>query len=68
MWLILFKVGAFVKYSFNNTSFTVTNKASNMAMSVSLFINFHTIRCHVIHDHHNCTISVFIKALIVLKQ
>ena len=37
-----------------------------MAMSVSLFINFHKLRCHVIHNCHNYTISVFVKVLKVL--
>ena len=31
------KVVEFVKYGFNNTSFTVMNKASNIAMSVSIY-------------------------------
>ena len=47
----------FVKYGFKYTSFTVTYKASNMSMPVSLFINFHNLRCNVIHNY---TISVFV--------
>ena len=50
----------FVKYGLNNNLFTTTNKASNMAMSVPLFINFHKIRCPVIHNHCNYTISVLV--------
>ena len=34
-------VAELIKNGFNNTCFTVTNKASNMAMPVSLLINFH---------------------------
>ena len=60
------EVVEFVKYGFNNTSFTVMNKASNMALSVSLFIHCHNLRCHVIHDHSNYTISVLVKVLKVL--
>ena len=60
------KVAEFVKYGFNNTSFTVTNKASNMAMSVSLFINFHKLRCPAGHSHHNYTILMFVNVLKVL--
>ena len=50
------KVGEIVKYSFNNASFIVTNKASNMAIDVCVSINFHKLRCPVIHNHHNYTI------------
>ena len=57
------KSAEFVKYGFNNTSFTATNKASNMVMFVSLFIHFHNLRCHVIHKHRNYTISVMVKVL-----
>ena len=57
------KVAEFIKYGFNNTSFIVMNKASNMAMSVSLFTNFHKLRCHVIHNRRNYTILVFVKVL-----
>ena len=42
-------VAKFVKNGFENTCSTATNKASNMAMSVSLFISFHKIRCLMIH-------------------
>ena len=35
------KVAEFVRYGFNNTSFTAMNEASNIALTVSLFINFH---------------------------
>ena len=44
------KVSEFVKNGFTNTCFTVTNKASNIAMSVSLFINFHKLRWPMIHN------------------
>ena len=47
------KVVEFIKYGFNNTSFTATNKASNIALSVSLFINFHKLRCSVVHNYRN---------------
>ena len=43
----------FVKYGFNSTSFTATNKASNMAVSVPLFINFHKLRCPVAYNYWN---------------
>ena len=47
-------VAEFVKYGFNNyTSFTATNKASNIALSVSLFINFHKLRCPVVYNYRN---------------
>ena len=42
------KVAVLVKYGFNNTSFTAINKASNIAMSVSLFINFLKLRCPIV--------------------
>ena len=38
------KVAEIVKNGFNNTSFTATKKASNLAMSVSGFINFHKLK------------------------
>ena len=41
----------------------MTNKASNMAMSVSRFINIHKLRCPMIHNYCNYIISVFIKVL-----
>ena len=40
----------FVKNGFENTCFTVTNKASNTAMSVSLFVSFHKLRCLMIYN------------------
>ena len=43
----------FVKYGFNKTSFTAANKASNIALSVSLFINFHKLRCPVVYNYLN---------------
>ena len=60
------KVAEIVKISFNNTSFTATKKASNMALSVSRFINIHKLRCHMIHIFGYYTISVFVKVLKVL--
>ena len=45
------KVAGFVEYCFNNTSFTAMNKASNIAMPVSLFINFHKLRCPVNNNY-----------------
>ena len=48
------------------TSFTATNNASNMAMSVSRCINIHKLRCHMIHIYRYYTISVFVKVLKVL--
>ena len=59
------KVVEFVKYGFNNTFFTVMNKASNIAMSVYLFINFHKLRCTMVYNYRN-SISVFVKVLKVL--
>ena len=47
------KVAEFVKYGFNNTSFNVTNNASNIAMPVSLFIYFHKLRCPVVYNYQN---------------
>ena len=60
------KVAEIIKNSFNNTSFTATKKASNMALSVSRFINIHKLRCHMIHNYRYFTISVFVKVLKVL--
>ena len=60
------KVAEIVKNSFNNTSFNATKKASNMAISVSPFINIHKLRCHMIHYYCYYTISVFVKVLKVL--
>ena len=60
------KVAEIVKNGFNNTSFTATKKAPNMAMSVSRFINIHKLRCYMIHNHCYYTISVFEKVLKVL--
>ena len=45
------KVAELVKYGFNNTSFTVKNKASNIVMS--LFINFHKLRYPVDYNYQN---------------
>ena len=45
------KVAELVKYGFNNTSFTVTNKASNIAMS--LCIHFHKLRYPVNYNYRN---------------
>ena len=56
-----------VKNGFSNTSFTVTNKASNIAMSVSRFINIHKQRCPMIHNYCYYTISVFVKVLSYLS-
>ena len=47
------KIVEFVKYGFNNTSFTATNKATNIALSVSLFINFHKLGCPVVYNYLN---------------
>ena len=47
------KVAEFVKYGFNNTSFTATNKASNIALSVPLFINFHKLGCPFVYNYQN---------------
>ena len=60
------KVAEIVKNSFNNTSFTATKKASNMAMSVSRFINIHKFRDYMIHNYCYYTISVFVKVVKVL--
>ena len=60
------KLVKIVKNGFNKTSFTETKKASNMAMSVSQFINIHKLRCHMIHSYCYYTISVFVKVLKVL--
>ena len=57
------KVAEIVKNGFNNTSFTAKKKASNMAMSVSRFINIHKLRCHIIHNYRYYTISLFVKVL-----
>ena len=43
-------VAEFVKNGFDNTCFTAANKASNIAISVSLFISFHKLRCLMIHN------------------
>ena len=37
------KVMEFLKYGYNSTTFTRANIASNMAMSVFLFIDFHKL-------------------------
>ena len=60
------KSAEIIKKGFNSTSFTVKTKASNMAMSVSRFINIHKLRCHMIHNYYYYTFSVFVKVLKVL--
>ena len=45
------KVEEICKNGFKNTSFTLTNKASNMAISVSRLINIHKLRCPMIHNY-----------------
>ena len=60
------KAAEFVKYGFINTHFTATNKASNIAVSVSLFINFHKLRCPVVIIIEIYSISVFVKVLKIL--
>ena len=62
------EVAEIVKNSFNNTAFTATKKASNMAMSVSQFIMIHKLRCHMIHNYCYYTISVYVKVLKVLEN
>ena len=57
------KVAEIGKSGFKNTSFTLTNKALNMAISVSRFINIHKLRCPMIHNYWNFIILVFIKVL-----
>ena len=57
------KVAEIGKNGFKNTSFTMTNNASNMAMSVSRLINIHKLRCPIIHNYCYYIISVFIKVL-----
>ena len=46
------KVAEFVKYGFNNTSFTAMKKASNI-VSASLFINFHKLRCPIVYNYRS---------------
>ena len=58
---IFMKVAEIGKNGSNNTSFTLTNKASNMAMSASRFINIHKLRCPMIHYNCYYIISMFIK-------
>ena len=62
------KVAEIIKIGFSNTSFNATKKASNMAMSVSRFINIHKLRCHTIHNYCYYTISVFVKVLTIEKK
>ena len=57
------KVAEIDKNGFNNTSFTLTKKFLNMAMSVSGFINIHKLRCPMIHNYCYYTILVFVKVL-----
>ena len=40
-----------IKNGIKNTSFTVKNKASNMAMTVSLFISIHKLKCPMILNY-----------------
>ena len=47
------KVAEFLNYGFNNTSFTVMKKTLNISVSVSLFINFHKLRCPVVYNYQN---------------
>ena len=47
------KAAEFVKYGFKKFSFAATNKASNIAVPVSLFINFHKLRCPVVYNYRN---------------
>ena len=44
------------KNGFNNTSFVLSNKASNVAMSVSRFISIHKLRSPMIHSYPYYTI------------
>ena len=60
------KVEEIIKNGFNNTSFTAANKASNVAMSVSRFINIQKLRSPIIHNYLYYTISVFVKALKIM--
>ena len=57
------KVAEIGENGFNNTSFTLTNKASNMAISVSRFISIHQLRCPMIQNYRYDIISVLKKAL-----
>ena len=57
------KVAEIGKNGFNNISFTLTVKASKMAVSVSRFINIHKLRCPMIHNYNYYTILVFVKVL-----
>ena len=57
---LFMKVAECVKYGHSNTAVTAMNKASNRAMSVSLFINFHKLQCPVNNNNHN-SILVFVK-------
>ena len=60
------KAVEFVKYGFNNTSFTVTNKPSNIAMSVSLFINFHKdALSFVVFGMYSISVSVKVLKVLV---
>ena len=47
-------------------NYEATKKASNMAMSVSRFINIHKLRCHMIPNYCYYTILVFVMVLKVL--
>ena len=57
------KVAEIGKNGFTNNYFFLTNKTSNMAMSVSRFINIHKLRCPMSHNYCYYTISVFVKVL-----
>ena len=51
------KVMEFIKYHL-----TSVNKALNMVMPVSLFIDFHRLQCHAINNYHNYSIWVFVNS------
>ena len=55
------KVAEIGKIGFKNTAFILTNKASNMTISVSRLINNHKLRCPMIHNYCHYIILVFIK-------
>ena len=57
------KVVEIGKNGFKNTSFTLTNKASIMAISVSRLINIHKLRYPMIYNYCYYIILVFIKVL-----
>ena len=51
------KVMEFIKYHL-----TSVNKALNMIMPVSLFIDFHRLQCLAINNYHNYSIWVFVNS------